>query len=614
MHEEFTPMRLTGFLVIYLFSFQFLFAQTDSTSRYPQKSSGWAEKASWHRKIAEPIIYTDAQKAHRHLDSAFLYIKNSNNKSEYALILAAQSRLMLFENKPEDALKIAEQAVEKSEKQEALARFRALESKGRALSELNRSEEALSVLHQCLELASQTNEHEAASKVATLILLGDTHKRMRDFKKSLAYYQEAAEYAKSNQQESSLGPIYNNQAIIYSYFKDYEAELDVCKLALRYYPPNDARRAVVYNNMANAFKYTSQKDSAVFYYNRILSMPSSPQSSKTIASYGLASLLIEKGQTERARSILLKAFSWAKESGSIRDQMGTLGYIGESYFQEKKYRQALEWYLKAEEALESTSNGDFVREKASLYASILQARLLLDKRQKEVEVFEKFVTIRDTINRTDQRAAVAKALAELNNKIQADSLELLLKDQTIKEAKLNQNRQLIIGLLLGLILLVVLAFFWRRNLWLSEIQKKTLEARHEQTLLNNASLISLIHELKTEKVAMDFEEREIHLPGRSTVALKLGSIVCVQSLGGGVRYETEEARHQIWQSLEQAKALLPEPNFIQVHRSYIINTKFVTSFSRSRIVLNGQIKIPIGITHRDAILEHLNARTNKQAG
>lgn len=51
--------------------------------------------------------------------------------------------------------------------------------------------------------------------------------------------------------------------------------------------------------------------------------------------------------------------------------------------------------------------------------------------------------------------------------------------------------------------------------------------------------------------------------------------------------------------------LQPNPYFIQVHKSFIINTRFVTEVGNSMIRLKDNTEIPIGGSYKDAVLQAL---------
>ncbi len=64
-------------------------------------------------------------------------------------------------------------------------------------------------------------------------------------------------------------------------------------------------------------------------------------------------------------------------------------------------------------------------------------------------------------------------------------------------------------------------------------------------------------------------------------------------------------------TLMNMKALenyLPQPQFLRVHRSYIVNTKMIQAIDRQRVII-GDVAIPIADSSKDAIAEYISKHT-----
>lgn len=60
-------------------------------------------------------------------------------------------------------------------------------------------------------------------------------------------------------------------------------------------------------------------------------------------------------------------------------------------------------------------------------------------------------------------------------------------------------------------------------------------------------------------------------------------------------------------TLKQIKENLPS-NFLQVHRSYIVNMDQIESIERASILMDKQTRIPVGDNYRDAFMQYLHTR------
>jgi len=101
----------------------------------------------------------------------------------------------------------------------------------------------------------------------------------------------------------------------------------------------------------------------------------------------------------------------------------------------------------------------------------------------------------------------------------------------------------------------------------------------------------------------------VNLKGREVKLIKSGSrnymldpleILYLQKEGNYMTYRLKVKKVLARESVSEALASLP-PYFIQVHKSYIVNTRQIDSFNRDEIMVNGEI-IPIG----EAYKSHFN--------
>ena len=83
--------------------------------------------------------------------------------------------------------------------------------------------------------------------------------------------------------------------------------------------------------------------------------------------------------------------------------------------------------------------------------------------------------------------------------------------------------------------------------------------------------------------------------GGTTRIISTTKIKYIKSEGEYIKYFTDDTSYLTLGALKKVSSTLPA-NYVQVHRSYIVNTEYVTSISGHELtVLNGE-KIPIGRT------------------
>ncbi len=79
------------------------------------------------------------------------------------------------------------------------------------------------------------------------------------------------------------------------------------------------------------------------------------------------------------------------------------------------------------------------------------------------------------------------------------------------------------------------------------------------------------------------------------VTVQLGSILYIQAMDNYVKIYTVDSRPVITQmSMKSLEAMLPENEFVRVHKSYIVPRHRIESYSRTQLTLTGGTEIPVG--------------------
>jgi DNA-binding LytR/AlgR family response regulator len=86
------------------------------------------------------------------------------------------------------------------------------------------------------------------------------------------------------------------------------------------------------------------------------------------------------------------------------------------------------------------------------------------------------------------------------------------------------------------------------------------------------------------------------------VVLDYADICYVKASKDYVIIETTEKAHTVWRTLSSLEAVLPRDRFQQVHKSHIVNLKFVKSIAAEKLILKGNLgEIPVGDQYKDEL-------------
>jgi two-component system LytT family response regulator len=87
--------------------------------------------------------------------------------------------------------------------------------------------------------------------------------------------------------------------------------------------------------------------------------------------------------------------------------------------------------------------------------------------------------------------------------------------------------------------------------------------------------------------------------------VRYNDIIYIESVGEYIRLHLKDgSKLTTLFRLKNMETELPQKKFMRVHRSYIVNIDYVSSFARGKIYLSNGDYVPISITYRDTFREH----------
>jgi DNA-binding LytR/AlgR family response regulator len=91
----------------------------------------------------------------------------------------------------------------------------------------------------------------------------------------------------------------------------------------------------------------------------------------------------------------------------------------------------------------------------------------------------------------------------------------------------------------------------------------------------------------------------------AVVEVLLRDVVFVESFGNYVKVVTHDKTYLTLFTTKGIEALLPEPHFIRIHKSYIINKHCLVKVASDAVVVNDHT-LPIGKTYKQYFLKIVN--------
>lgn len=88
---------------------------------------------------------------------------------------------------------------------------------------------------------------------------------------------------------------------------------------------------------------------------------------------------------------------------------------------------------------------------------------------------------------------------------------------------------------------------------------------------------------------------------RKVYRIATKSIIYIEGLKDYIRIHTEDDKIITHENMKDILKMLPEANFLRIHRSYIISLEKFKILDGNSIILNNNIRLPIGETYRKRV-------------
>lgn len=365
------------------------------------------------------------------------------------------------------------------------------------------------------------------------INIGTIHGAKGNYKDALIFLKKGAQYKEAVNDKKGTSIAYNNIGNMYSDQGKYPEALDYLtkSLKLKEEIGDKSGISISYNNIALIYELQGKRDDAIAYHFKSLKLKEELKDKIGISvSYSnLATLYTAKKQyndalkydflalklkeelgekqgialclsnigiiysqqknSKEALKYQSKAFKLMEEMGYEKDIVTTGNALGNTYEQNHDFEKALEYY---EKALKKAKDIDYREGIKDIYGNMSSAYKGLGNYPKALEYTTLYYQEKDSLMNKE----VAKQVTEINTKYQTEKkeqeIQLLTKEQQLKDKTLREQRVVRIALIAGLGLLFILSFtlynryrFKQKANTLLEKQKKEIQ---EQNILITDSI------------------------------------------------------------------------------------------------------------------------------
>jgi tetratricopeptide (TPR) repeat protein len=555
------------------------------------------------------------------LKDAELAVQLANNEYDTKLKVDALLQLAGINSRANNfnkALELSFEAIEiaKIEKYK-IGELNAVTGIGRNLMGLGKIKDAIDYLEKAKQIAIDINNTKALKNIYNL--LGITYRKIGEFEKSLAVFNQVIPLLDSQKEAKLLALMYMNKANTLNELSRYNEAIDnhLTSLAIfeenndvkgimqinnnlvqlfikvlqwdkakkyaqktkSYLKENDnsLSKALLYDNYSLILENLKQKDSILFYRNEALFIFINIKDDYNAArlKHNIANFYLSEKKYLQAEKDFLFALSERNKIDNKKDIAQTKVLLASTYLGLKQFDKAEKYFLEAKAVFDSLSLSQketYLKVSKEYYSQIGNHKIALEES-------DKLLSLKDSLFQKD-------ALVEVINK--EHQLELDLREDKLSQLENTENSYksniLTYGIFAFISFLVVIYSFlrWRK----SDLNRKQI--------LKEKEIITTEHKEtfeELEKVKQLIIEDHIILKNKSKIYLN--TLVYIKSEDHYLNFYTNNERKEFLRGkITEILQQLP-PNFVRCHRSYIVNTNYVHRSYVKEIILTNKIKIPV---------------------
>jgi signal transduction histidine kinase len=371
----------------------------------------------------------------------------------------------------------------------------ALDTKGVVERSIGHFDSSLMYHKKALMIANQV--HDYYLQLIANNNIGVAYRRMGNNVASLEYHLDALRIAEANNHTKGMSYSLNSLGNLYYYLKDYDKALYHFRrgLVLDELMKNPVGLAINYNNVGNIYRQRLVYDSAELYLQKSLKINKEINNFKGIAICydDLGHLYLKTNRLEEAREYLRRALRIALNSKDRIYIARIYMHLGLLYVALKEPQEALYYLKQAIVTAERIGAKQVIQES---YENISIAYEQLKEYKKSLENYKKFMQYQDTLLIEDTKKHIAFLEEKFKQESKDDKIKLLMTEQTLKDALVEQQRFVGIALIVFIVLiLITLAIYVRAN-------QQKLQA-NQQLLRQQEALLAQKNEIELQKESLN---------------------------------------------------------------------------------------------------------------
>ncbi|MCE3226332.1 MAG: protein serine/threonine phosphatase [Bacteroidetes bacterium] len=385
---------------------------------------------------------------------------------------------------------------------------RALLYLGRSYYELGKYPEAMKFLREQMKLVPVIKDQK---DVVTLYnTLAAIYYDQGNLTLAHEYYMKEVKLAEMHDMKTYMAQGYNNLAIVYDAQKKYDKALEyyLKDLKITEQLGDEEDLSLTYNNIGDIYLSMKEYEKARVNIEKAIEIAERLNYKYGLSVFynSLGTYYEGVGNKEKALEYYKKDMEWAKKMGNKFNLAISYHALGDFYVGMKRLNEAEEAYLtslslglelKAPDPISTANKG---------LAKVYELKGDFQKAYKYHVLYKIYYDSLFTLESE-------KTVAELNTRYESDkmekTIELLNKEQELKNNEIKKQKLIRYSFTIGFILMLILAFFVFKSYRIKQKANELLASQKHEIELKNNLLQESKNDLQKQKDLVDEKQKEI---------------------------------------------------------------------------------------------------------
>ena len=371
------------------------------------------------------------------------FAEKHHNKDAIAMAQISQSLQVLDNGKPDVALaklKEIQESVKNSKDPEVNLRLNI--AIGAVYNIQGKFEQALAHYLEALRLSDLQPRRKLQSKINRLLTIANLYWNMKDPEKSLATANEALALSSSVNSPKIVASLSNIQGMTLSNLGRDEESLEAykreLKIGIEANIPN--AEAIALNNISDHYLIAKDYRKAEYYSRKTIAIDEvvGDKGGLATAKMNLGFALMGQGKIKEGIDYVNAGINYYKDSHSTVDVESSIGELASMYEKVGMYKEA---YLTLRE--QQTLSNELFRSDRAIAVAGLQEKFSADQRQKQIELLAKENDLKDATIKNNRLRQIITLLGAVVTVMAGIFIFLLYRRvRRVNEQLQNANKQL----------------------------------------------------------------------------------------------------------------------------------------------------------------------------